>query len=203
MQEQLQRDELGGGVRALAYLGAQVVHPADQALVELGMVTHRVEDPVHLLEQAGQDVVDVADRERVVGAVLGDRAVLARAAPVPGLHRRVALAVEQHVFALLAAGDQHRDRLRFREPGQVTEIAVLPVRVMRVVVADPLRRGRYDRDGPGAHHLHQLAPTARELGLFHARHCTVSGPVTSVASGAGFNSSNTSCVPARRYSTSS
>src|SRR5215204_5934486 len=41
-------------------LGAQAVHPADHALVELRVRAHGVEHLGAILEQAGQDFVDVA-----------------------------------------------------------------------------------------------------------------------------------------------
>ena len=70
VQRVVERDELVRRAHAVLALRAQPVDPADHALVELGMRAHRVEDARAALEQARQDLVDVADREGVVGAVV-------------------------------------------------------------------------------------------------------------------------------------
>ena len=54
---------------------------------------------------------------------------------------------------------QHR--FGFSEAGQVIEVAVLTVRIVAVVVAQPLRRGRHDADRVAADDAHQLLATAR------------------------------------------
>src|SRR3546814_9262191 len=58
---------------------------------------------------------DVLDRVGVVHAVAVDGALRAGARPVPGLARRVAVAAEQQVLAVLAPGHQHQYRLRSEE----------------------------------------------------------------------------------------
>ena len=122
---------------------------------------HRVVTRVAALEQARQDVVDVADRERIVGAVVAHGAIRSGATAIPGLAGRVAIAHEQDVFAVRASRNQHGHRFRFVETGQVMEIAVGPVVVMDVAVALPLGRGGKDGDGALAHELHQLVAAAR------------------------------------------
>jgi hypothetical protein len=156
-------DELVGRVHAVLALGAQVVHPADHALVEFRVRTHRVEDARAALEQAWQDLVDVADREGVIGAVRLHGAIRPRAGAVPGLARGIAVPHEQDELALRPAGNQHRDCLRLRERGQVVEVAVGTVVVLDVVVAHAHRGCGQDRNGLAAHVAHQQAPALRKL----------------------------------------
>src|SRR3546814_2395893 len=67
---------------------------------------------------------DVLDRVGVVHAVAVDGALRAGARPVPGLARRVAVAAEQQVLAVLAPGHQHQYRLGFGKTGQVQQVGV-------------------------------------------------------------------------------
>src|SRR5690606_34532863 len=62
-----------------------------------------------------------------------------------------------------APGHQHQHRVRLREAAEVPEIRVLAVRVMGVVAAHALRRGRQHQDGVVAGHAHELAAPARKL----------------------------------------
>ena len=145
MQHVVQRHDFLRCMAAVARLGTQTVHPADHALVELRMRAHRIEHLGAILEQSRQDFVDVGDGKGVVGAKIASRALRAGASAVPGLARRIAIAHEQNVFALWTAGHQHRHRFGLGEAGQVEEIAVRPVGVLDVVVAQPDRRSRHDR----------------------------------------------------------
>ena len=218
---------------AVARLRAQAVDPADHPLVEVRIDAHGVEHLRAVLEQPGQDVVDVVDREGIVGAVVAGGALGPGALAVPGLALRVAIAHEQDVFGLLAARHQHGDRLRLAEAGQVVKVAVLAIGVLDVVVALPHRRRRQDRDGVAPHQAHQLAAAAREfftadyLGFgqqfggaagacARARRragcadflayvaCQCNRPSCGLDSPRrGSSSSNTSCTPTRTNSTSS
>ncbi|MCY1530646.1 hypothetical protein D9M68_658420 [compost metagenome] len=153
-------DELVRRLGALARLGADHVDPLHQVLVEFLVGADRVVDPLAALDQAGEDVVDVADREGIVGAVVADRAVLAGAQAVPQLALGIALAAEQHVLAMLTTRNQRDHRLRLGKPGEVLEVAVLAVYMLDIAVADVHRRRRQDGDAVGFHLRHQrLAPT--------------------------------------------
>ncbi len=167
VQRVVERHEFVRRVHALLGLRAQAVHPADDPFVEFRVRAHGVVDARAALEQARQDLVDVADREGVVRAVVPDRPFRARAGAVPGLARRVAVAHEQDVFTRRPAGNQHRHGLGLGEAGQVVEITVRAVEVLDVVVAHAHGRGRQDRDRVLAHDPHQLAPAAREFVLLH------------------------------------
>ena len=153
VQQVVERDELLRRLHAAARLRLrlQPVDPADDALIELLVHAHRVVDARAVLHQARQDVVDVGDRERVVGAVVARRSLGPGAPTVPRLARRIALAHEQHVLRLRAAGDQHRDRLGLGEAREVVEIAVGAVVIVDVAVARLLGHRRQDRDAALAH----------------------------------------------------
>src|SRR5678815_2830113 len=71
----IEGNELLRRVNAEPGLAAQAVDPADHAMVEVGVESHGVVHPAAVLDQAGQDVVDVADRKRIVRAVVAHRAV--------------------------------------------------------------------------------------------------------------------------------
>ena len=167
VQRMVERHELVRRVHAVPALGAKLVDPADHALVELRVRAHGVEHARAALDQARQDLVDVADREGVVGAVVADRALGTRPRAVPGLARRVAVAHEQHELPLRPAGNQHGDGLRLGEGGQVVEVAVGAVVVLDVVVAHAHRGSRQDRDRVAPHVPHQQAAPPRELILAH------------------------------------
>ena len=164
VQDVRERDEFVRRTGALTHLRPHAVDPADQLLVELDLAAEVVVDALAPFDHAGQDVVDVVDRKRVVEGELVDRAFRAEARPVPAFALGIAFAAEQDDFAGLAARDQGQHRLRLVEAGQVVEVAVLPVRIMRVVVADALGRRRQDGDGVATDDAHQLATAALVLG---------------------------------------
>jgi hypothetical protein len=94
------------------HLRAHAVDPADQLLVELGVAPEVVVDTLAaVLDQAGQDLVDVGDGIGVVHAELRDRALRSGARAVPGFALGVALAAEQQGFAVLAARHQGQHRI--------------------------------------------------------------------------------------------
>jgi hypothetical protein len=99
----------------------------------------------------------------VVCAEVAHRASRPRAAAVPGLARRIAIAHEQDVLALRPAGHEHRDGLGLGEAGEIEKIAVRPVGVLDVVVAQPDGRRRHDGDGVSPHELHQRAAAPAEF----------------------------------------
>ena len=142
---------LGAEVR----FGADHVDPLHQVPVEFGIAAHGRIHSVTAFDQAGQDVVDIGNREGVIGAKIADRAFGARSQAVPQFALGVAFAAEQHVLAVLAAGHQHNHRFRFGEAAQVLEVAVLAVDVLDVTVADGYRSRRQDGDAVGFHLRHE------------------------------------------------
>ena len=77
MQQMIQGNEF------VRWLGAQVrfradhVDPVHQMAVEFRVAAHGRIDPVATFNQARQNIVDVGDRERVIGAKVANRAFLA------------------------------------------------------------------------------------------------------------------------------
>ncbi len=112
-------------------------------------------------DHARQDVVDVANRKRIVHAVVAHRAFRAGARSVPRFTFGIAFAAEQDHFAMAAPGNQREHRFGFGESGEVMEIAVLAIRIVTVVVAQTLGRGRHDADRVVADDAHQLLAAAR------------------------------------------
>src|SRR3546814_4642652 len=63
--------------------------------------------------------------------------------------------------SVLAPGHQHQYRLGFGKTGQVQQVGVLPVRVVRVAAAHALGRGGQDQDRVVSSHAHQLLAPPR------------------------------------------
>ncbi len=186
MQHMVERHEFLRRMCASARLGAQRIHPADHALVEIVVLAHRVVHARAGFEESRQDVVEVADREGVIGAVVAPQAFGSGAPPVPELARRVALPCEHDEFALRPARDQHRDRFRFAKAREVVKIAVLAEVVEHVVVARALGGRGQDRNRIAPHQPHQLAATAGEF-LAHGAaeaHFNVAKPRAAAPAGA-------------------
>src|SRR5690606_41932457 len=76
----------------------------------LRVQTHRVVDARAVLHQAGKDVVDIADRKRIVGAVIARGSFRSCPPAVPCLAQWIAIAHEQDVFSLGSA-DRKSTRL--------------------------------------------------------------------------------------------
>ena len=94
MQHMFQGHELHGRVTATAGAGADAVHPAHDTLIEFGAVTHTVIDPLFILEEAGQDVIDIGDGKGIVGAIAVTHTVRSGAPPMPYFHHRIAFAAK-------------------------------------------------------------------------------------------------------------
>ena len=156
MQHVIEHDELARRMAALAP-GVECVHPGQHPLIELGGATHRVIDALAALEQPREDVVDIPDRERIVGCVVGHDAVGTCPCPIPGLAFGVALAAEHQELAVLASRNEHGDCLRFRKSREIEKIAVGPIVVQRIAAANTLARRRQHCDAVSSDRLHQVA----------------------------------------------
>jgi len=169
VQHVIERYELLRRVAAVAGLGrAQPVDPSHHALIEVCVRAHGVVHARAVLEQPGQDLVDIGDRKRIVRAVIPCSARRTRTPPVPGLARRIAIAHEQNVLGLGAAGHQHGYGLGLTETREIVEIAVLPEGIFDIAVAVPDGRRGQHRDRVAPHETHQLAAAAREFVPRHA-----------------------------------
>ncbi len=179
VQQVIQRDKLLRRLRAQARLAANQVDPVGQPAIKFGVGTHGVIDALAAFNQPGQNIVDITDGERVIGAVLDDRALLPGTIAVPQFALLVLLAAEQHIFAVLAAGNQNSHGLRLREAGEILKIAVLAVVVLDITVTDKHLGRRQHGNAVGFHLVHQRLATA---GIFlladshlHLNQCSAAG----------------------------
>ena len=142
-----------------ARLRAHRVQPAHRARVPVGVGAQRVVQRRLVLEQLGQRLVELVDRMRLVEAEALARRLRPVAEAVPDLALRVLLAAEQDALAA-RAGDDHQHRFGLGEAGEVVEVAVEAVGIVRVAVAHALGRGR-DHGDAGAASLARAARGAR------------------------------------------
>ena len=163
VQQVIEADELVGRMVSLAPALTQRRDPGEQPLIEIRVGADRVVDAFALLDDAGQDFVDVGDRKRVIGAERSDCAFGPGAGPVPDCARRVALTTEQDELAVGTTGHEDRNRVRFAKPGQIQEVAVLTEKVLAVAIPHARRRRGQDGNSALAHHPHQLAPALGEF----------------------------------------
>jgi len=161
VEQVAQLEEFVRRLRAHADLGTHAVQPADELEIELRVATEVVVHARAAFEQPGQDLVQVGNGVRIVHAEGLDCALLAGARTVPGFAVGIALAAEQQGLAMRAAGDEDEDGLGFGEAGEVPEVRILPVRVMRIAAADAFGGGRQYEDGVVAGHPHQLLAAPR------------------------------------------
>ena len=142
--------------RGLARRRQPAVQPAVRALVagQRGVQRGVVQ------QQRGHQLVQRVDGVGVVEAEMRRGRFRAEALAFPDLVLDVARPAEEQ-GAVGRAGDQHQPGVRFGKAGEVEEIAVVPVRILGVAVADGFRGGRQDGDAAAlrAHLVHQaLAP---------------------------------------------
>ena len=128
-----------------AGLGAHRTQPAHDLEIEAVVDAERIVDLAAIGEDLGQLLVDLGDREGLIGAGRRDRALDPEAIAIPDLALGVARTAEEHEGAILALGREHRHRLRLRESGQPAQVARLTIGMMHIAVADHLGRGRYDQ----------------------------------------------------------
>ncbi len=104
MQQVIQIQELPRRVGPGADLGADYVDPLHHLAIEIGVAPHGIVNTLAPFQQARQDIVDIADGEGIVGAVVGHRPLRSGAVTVPLLHGRIAVAAEQDILAVTTAG---------------------------------------------------------------------------------------------------
>ncbi len=155
MEYVVQRDELVRCMDALRFPEAQRFHPFGDAMVEFRKGAHGVKDAVPGLEHAGQDIVDIVDRKRIVRIEILDRAFRSGSGSVPEFLSAVAVPDEQYVLAVITPGRQYGNCVRLREARQVVEITVLAVAVFDIAIPRLDRRARQDGDAVLAHHPHE------------------------------------------------
>ena len=129
---------LGPGANPLA----NTVDPTHQAAVKLRIVAQVIKNPLPALNQARQNFIDIANRKGIVSIMILNGPIGACPVTVPDLHGAVAFTTEQHVLAMLTAGQQDQHRLGLRKAGEIPEITVLSVGVFHIPVTGALRGGR-------------------------------------------------------------
>ena len=170
VQQVVERDEFVRRRGAEPRLAANHVDPVGQAPIEILIGAHCVINALAPLDQARQNVIDIGNREGIIGAIFTDGALLAGTIAIPELPLLVLFTAKKHIFAVLAPGDQHRHRFRLRKAGQVLKVTVLPIGVFNITIAHiHLRRWQHS-NAVGLHLRHQcLAPTGVFLpGNMHA-----------------------------------
>src|SRR6056297_1221178 len=137
---------------------AQSLPPANDALVEFGILADRLIDPRDTLHQAGQDIVQIVDGKGVIHAELRACAIQSQAWAIPALALGIARSAEQELLTCFPTGYQCEHRIGFLEAGQVEEVTVLTVGVETVAIAQPWPCGpdQDQRVFPGLGH--QSAP---------------------------------------------
>ena len=87
----------------------------------------------------------------------------------PQLAERLAAAHEKMLLPRLRARHQHEDRARLIDPGEIQQVALLPVLVMHVVGIQPLGRAPHHEHRIRANGGHRLRPARGEIGGIRLR----------------------------------
>ena len=144
-----------------AGIGTDRIEGARQALVPGHIVAERVVDRRLIGEVLGEHLVERADGMGLVHRELLAGRVRAVAKAIPDLALRILLATQQD-RARGVTGDQQQQRLGFAETGQIVEVAVVTIAVMRVPIADHFGRRRHHCDAAATlGHAGQQAVAAR------------------------------------------
>ncbi len=153
VQHVVEIDELAGRVHTVACLGAHLIYPTHEMRIELGVAAHAVKHLFAILEQAGQDLVDVFNWKGVVRTIDFACAIETGTPPFPDFLFPIVLAAEQQELAMSSTRYQHRHGLGFRKVCEVIEIAVRPVGKEYIAVARTLWGG-LDNGDTTTHVLH-------------------------------------------------
>src|SRR5690606_26829856 len=121
--------------RSVTHLRFNVVDPLHQLAVELGADAEAGVNAVFAFDQAGQNVVDVADREGIIAAQYLRCGFGADAAAGPDFLFFDFFLTEQHVLAVLTTGNQHQYGMFFGKATEVIEIRILAERMLNIAVA--------------------------------------------------------------------
>ena len=144
------------------------LHPVHHPVIEDRVFAKRVIHPAAAFNHAGQDVVDIADREGIVQAIALDGSLGPHQETVPEFFLRIALLAKQHGLAVFPARNQYQYRFRLAKPGQVLKVAVLAERMQNIPVTHTLRRCRQNGDAVRSHPVHQLSAAVGKF--FHRNH---------------------------------
>src|SRR3989338_4327649 len=104
MQRMFQRHKLARWLCAAAHLAANDVDPLGDAGIELRIKAERVKHALGAFDQAGQDVVDIANRKGIIDTVQRRDALRPGDETVPQFLGRIALPAKQDALAVFASG---------------------------------------------------------------------------------------------------
>ena len=116
MQDVVQGNKLFRCVDTATRLAAYLVDPTEHPLIETGIITHGVEDPLPVLQQAGQNIVQIVNGVGIIRAVIITGAFQTCPGAVPDFLFRVTFTTKQDKFTLPPAGDKRQHRFRFGKP---------------------------------------------------------------------------------------
>ena len=148
-----------------ADLGAHRIERGDDFRIPGRVVTERVPECLVVGDEVREHGVKGAERVGLVEPERVARGVGAVAKALPNLALLVLITAEEDGFRSPAA-DQHDHRFRFGKTGEVPEVAVEAVGMVRVTVAHAFRRCRDDGDAvPDL--LEQFGAACRVGFVFH------------------------------------
>ncbi len=136
------RRQVGAGTGALARQGAE---GGEEPAVEVGIAPEAHEDAGMRTQQLGNAGPELADRNGLVDAVMGDGALDPVAPSVPDLALLVARAHEQHGAHAPALAPRAERGLGLGEAGEPVQVAAGAEGVEHVAVAEHLARRRHDQ----------------------------------------------------------
>ena len=168
MQYVIECNEFVRSVNTRCLTGAERFYPFGDPQVEFCVGTHRVKDTITRFENTGQNVIDIVDRKCIVCGKNFDGAVRSGPGSMPQFLAPVAIPAKQDVLPVVTSGREYRHRVRLGEPAQIVKIAILPIAVLDVAIADLDRRTRQNGDTVFAHHPHEcLAALGKFLSVHH------------------------------------
>ena len=148
-----------------AYLRSHGIQRSNDLCVPSRIVTERVPQRFVVGDQVGKHRVEQAERIGLVETKCVARGVRAVTETLPHLAFLILVAAEEDRL-LLPAADQNDHRFRLGKAGEVPEVAVETVKMVRVAVTHAFRRGR--DNGDAVADLLEQCVAARRVGfVFH------------------------------------
>jgi hypothetical protein len=167
VQDRLDGHEGLGRVGTGAGIGPHPIDPAHDAGIERRVDPNRKVQTSTPVDQGRHDLVEIAQRKRLVGPEIGRRALHADPRAIPLLTLGIARPTEDHEIALVPPRSKDGEGVGLGEARQIHEVAVLTERIVDVAIAHGLAGGRNDGDAVGADRLGEGAATALVLARRH------------------------------------
>ena len=166
MQQMFDGDEFIRRFHAAARAAAHLVDGGHDGMIQLGIMADGEVDPCPVFQQFRQAFLQFIDGKCLVGPMIFKGAFKAGMAACPDGLFRIIGSAKQDVFTLLAAGCHDRHGLRFMEAGQVMKVAVLPVGVFDVTIANARRRAGQNGHAMLFHLPHEAFAALLEVAWF-------------------------------------